>query len=95
MVGPSDKIFLHDGMPDNVWRVDSNRNYSISSINRSGAGGMTKLVFDSAHAPPANLSSVGFRIGYLPPAIKITLQATDEARKNVRTFERIFTLKAR
>jgi type II secretory pathway pseudopilin PulG len=90
-----DKIFLYG--PATPWdNMADSTDYTIDSI---GIGG--KLTFSGmGKALPLNAtgttvwSGVGFRAGYLPPALRFTLKVMDTKGMQVRTLTRIVRIQS-
>ena len=89
-IGEGDRIYLyHD--PTEQWPAAFNKDYAIETIDRKKDAPLT-ITFKPGVAPPIPMTNVSFRAGYLPPALQIRMQVTDEKRRQVRTFEAIYKL---
>ena len=85
-----DRIFLYGSPP--VWKpIENCTDYIIDSMSTDG-----KLTFArTAMQVPASASSVNFRAGYLPPALRFTLKIMDTKGMQVRTIKRVVKIRSK
>jgi prepilin-type N-terminal cleavage/methylation domain-containing protein len=90
-IAARDKIYLYRRQETDIWDSSNDSDYVIDMIDTEG-----KITLVSGEPQvPTNISSVNFRAGYLPAALRVTLKIIDAKGIARRTMTRIIRTRTR
>ncbi|MCX7703856.1 MAG: type II secretion system GspH family protein [Planctomycetota bacterium] len=95
-ISPGANIFLFDGYPKSQthWQTSCDGDYQVLNIKYDAS--LNPQVEFAKRWPmlPANITSVGFRVGYLPKALRITMRVITRRGATGRTVSRIISIRS-
>jgi prepilin-type N-terminal cleavage/methylation domain-containing protein len=95
-ISPGASMFLFGGVPNDPkhWQSSSDGDYQVLYIKYDAQQNPQIEFAKRWPLLPANITSVGFRVGYLPKALKITLRVISRKGGTGRTVSRIISIRS-
>lgn len=95
-IAPGSHIFLYDGLPEDKdhWQVSNDGDYQVNSITYDASGNPKVEFVKKWPLLPVDITTVKFRVGYLPKALKVTLRIITHRGTTGRTVSRIVRIRS-